>query len=116
MLLIPLPLGSDFSQPSGGNRDFPKEPALAVITGSCINKVEVLKNKNFMPQRCLLAQEFWQAGSSAAALASSYFDHVPWLPLHCQTEKASFSFIFLSLPLMVLIALLCSSWAVFCPS
>lgn len=48
VFLIPLPLGSDVSQHSGGKRSFPKEPALAVTTGSCISKVQVLQNKNFM--------------------------------------------------------------------
>lgn len=93
VFLIPLPLGSDVSQHSGGKKGFPKEPALAVTTGSCINKVQVLQNKNFLVQRCLLAQETWHVRSSAVAVASSYFDHVPWLlPLYCQTEKAFFFF------------------------
>lgn len=107
VFLIPLPLGSDAPQHSGGKKGFPKEPALAVTTGSCINKVQVLQNKNFMVQRCLLAQEIWRVRSSAVAVASSYFDHVPWLlPLYCQTERLFFFFFIL--PLMVLIASSCS--------
>lgn len=67
MLLISIPTHLRFLPTFGGHRDFPKESALAIITGSCINKVDILKNKNFMLQRCLLAQEIWQAKSSCSS-------------------------------------------------